>query len=145
MQKSVRTLKGLGTPSVAFWWHLMHWRDYQVFPVSEVIYFSEKKTDFLINSGHKTAAEIDKFDESNDGVFLLFFLYWLTCDACWLLGGGLPFMLVPSLSGRVCAFEWYQFSGGERNICRDCVDELGGGGMYEKLKNLGYRNVSNTV
>ena len=42
--------------------------------LSEAI-FSEKKTGFLVNSGHKTAVTIDKFDESDDdGAFLPFFL-----------------------------------------------------------------------
>ena len=33
-----------------------------------------KKPGFLINSSHKTAAAIDKFDESEDSVFLPLFL-----------------------------------------------------------------------
>ena len=44
-----------------------------MFIVSETNYLA-RKTRFLINSGHKTAADIDRFDESVDGVFSLFFL-----------------------------------------------------------------------
>ena len=46
-----------------------------MFPVSEANIFSEKKNGFSINSGHKTAAAIDESDESDDGVYLPFFLY----------------------------------------------------------------------
>ena len=43
-------------------------------PVSEANLFREKNTGFLIKSCHKTAAVIEKSDESDDGVFLLLFL-----------------------------------------------------------------------
>ena len=44
-------------------------------PVSEAKMFSKKKNDILINSGHKTAAAIEEFHESDDdGVFSPFFL-----------------------------------------------------------------------
>ena len=36
--------------------------------------FQREKNGFLINSGHKTAAAIVKIGESDDGVFLSFFL-----------------------------------------------------------------------
>ena len=78
-------------------------------PCEQGYFFSKKKTGVLINSGHKTAAAIDKSEKSNDGVFLPLFLYWLTCGDCWLSGGGLPSALAPRLSGGVCDFEWYWF------------------------------------
>ena len=68
-----------------------------------------KKTQRSINSGHKTAAAIDKFDESNNGMFLPLLLSSLTFGACFLSGEGLPFRNVPSFSGGVCAFELYLF------------------------------------
>ena len=40
------------------------------------------------------------------------------------------------------------FEGRERNICRDCIDELvcvWGGGNSDKLKKLGESTVSETV
>ena len=46
-----------------------------MFPVSEYNVFSKKNTVVLINSGHKTAAAFDKYEESDYGVFLLFLLY----------------------------------------------------------------------
>ena len=43
-------------------------------PVIKSNVFIDKKTGFPINSGHETAAAIENFDESNNGVFLQFFL-----------------------------------------------------------------------
>ena len=44
-------------------------------PISETIFFSEKKYGFLINRCHKTTAAVEEFEESGDGVFLPLFLY----------------------------------------------------------------------
>ena len=71
--------------------------------------FLSKKIGCSVNRGHETAAVIDEFDESDDDVLLLFFLYLLTCSACWLSCRCFSFALVPYLLGRVCAFELYQF------------------------------------
>ena len=70
-------------------------------------WFLLRKTGFLINICHKKASAIDESeesDESNNGVFLLFLLYWLTCGACWLSGGVSPFALAPRLLEGVCMF-----------------------------------------
>ena len=90
--------------------------------------FLRENTGFLINSYHKKEAAIDEYDGSNDGVFLPFFLSWLSCGACWLSGGGLPFALAPHFSGGVCCFELYWFwqSGAEDFF--NSVDELRGQG-----------------
>ena len=72
-------------------------------------FFAIKNSRFLINIGHKTAAAIDESEEYNDGVFLPFLFSWLTCGACWLSGGGLPFAHAPRFSGGVCDFGLYWF------------------------------------
>ena len=35
--------------------------------------------------------------------------------------------------------------GGERKICRDCVDDMGEGGGSDKLKKMSYGTVSRTI
>ena len=45
-----------------------------MFPVNKANFFSEKNTGFLSHSSHETAAAFDESDESEDGVFLPFFL-----------------------------------------------------------------------
>ena len=69
---SVRTLKGWDVTSGALWCYLTHRRDLQVFSVGEA--FFVKNSLLLRNSGHKTAAAIDEFDKSEDGVLLKLFL-----------------------------------------------------------------------
>ena len=127
-------MKGYNAPSGEFWCYLTHWRASQVFPVSED-FFCDKNTRVLIKSGHKTAASIGKYD---DGVLLPLFLSWPTCDDFWLSGGGLPFALEPRLLGGYVILYYIYFEGRERNICRDCIDELvcvcvcvGGGGASQ--------------
>ena len=46
------------------------------------ISFLDRKIGFLSNIGHKTEAAIDKIDKTDNGVLLLLFLSWITCDAC---------------------------------------------------------------
>ena len=108
-QTSIITKKGQDAPTGSFWCHPKHWRASQVFLVSEANCFCKKRTGFFINNCHKTAEAIYEYEKYDDGVFLQFFLSWITCGTCLLSGGGLPFALVPRLSGGVSCFEWHLF------------------------------------
>ena len=103
-----------------------------MFPVSEDNFFCVKKNIFLSHSGHKISAEIDDTEKTDNGVFLLLFLYQLTCGASLLSGGGMRIAFEPCMSGGVCGCAWFDIDGAERRIFRDCVDDIRMGGKPEK-------------
>ena len=107
-----------------------------MFPVSENLFWREKNTGFSINSYHKTAAAIDKSDEPNDGLFLLLLFSIINCGVCWLSGGYSPFALATHLLGGYVVLNDIYFDVSERNICRDCIDELQGRGKSETVKKM---------
>ena len=51
-------------------------------PVSEAKFFFKKNNRFLIIRGYRIATEIDESSESDDGMFLPFFLSGLTYGVC---------------------------------------------------------------
>ena len=49
--------------------------------------------------------------------------------------------IVSRLSGGVCAIHEIGLDGADREICRDCADDIWSGGNPEKLKKVGQSTV----
>ena len=54
---------------------------------------------------------------------------------------GYPLRFNHVCQGEYVVLNDIDFDRAERNICRDCVDELRGGGKYYTLKKVGDRNM----
>ena len=58
LQTSFRTLKGSDAPFGVLSWYIIHWSDFQVFPVGKDNFFARTKTRFWSYGGHKTTEAI---------------------------------------------------------------------------------------
>ena len=130
MQTSAITLNVWDALYGEFWWYIMQRRNLQVFLVGET-FFLQKKEDFWAIAATKKQWQLTILKNltmvfSYSSYFIDLPVVLIDCQV-----EGCLWRLYQNFQWEYVTLKDFKFYRGERNICRGCVGELGGGWVGE--------------